>query len=402
MADPVAHDVSDMCIDLDCNATTRPLPEVVCALTHAMHGVHHNPSSLHRPGQLARATLERARATVARFIGARPEEIVFTSSATESIVTAIVGGVRQYSGAPRAILTTRLEHAAVIEAAESLEKSGVAEIVYVDHDANGRVESERVDTCIAACNQRSMPVAMVSVHAANNETGVLQPINEIAKVCAQHGVVFHTDATQLVGKVGCDVGKIGADTLSFSMHKFHGPRGVGVLYVRRGAKMIPLFPGSQEQGRRAGTENVPEIVAGAVACDLAGAWLSDTSHRAERVALRNHMEARLRSLIENIVVHAEGLPDGHRLWNTVNVAIPGASAEQMLVMLSEKNICASAGAACSSGSIEPSRVVRALGVPEDVLNSSIRLSFSRMTTRDEIDRAVVAIASCAARLRSFV
>lgn len=390
-------------IDLDCNATTRPLSEVVQAMTHAMRDLHHNPSSLHKPGQSARAELERARAIVAELIHARPDEIVFTASATESIVSALASAVRQYarSGQACAVVTSKLEHAAVIESLQEIAKDTSIEIRYLDHNTQGSIDVQSLESCFASCEHEHLPVAIATVHAANNETGVVQPVREIAEICAKHNVLFHTDATQLIGKLPCDVQELGVDMLSFSAHKFHGPRGAGAMYVRKGMKLIPFLPGAQESGRRGGTENVPACIGASVACDHAKTWLADSTKRTERVQLREHLEQQLKAEIAGIVIHGGDLPDERRLWNTVNAAIPGAPAEQMLVMLSEQNICASAGAACSSGSIEPSRVISALGLSEDVLNSSIRFSFDRFTTKTEIDRAVPIITSCAARLRSF-
>ncbi len=378
-------------IHLDNNATTRPTDGVIEAVSRALGECWHNPSSVHRAGQAARAAVELARQDVARLVGASPREIVFTSSGTESIDLAIRGAM----GAThkRTIVTTPIEHGAVRGACERLGERG-ARVVLLPVGADGVVDAGALAGLI------DDETALVSVQWVNSETGAVQPVHEIGSVCRARGVVFHTDAVQWVGREPTDLSGAGAppiDLLSLSAHKFHGPKGIGALYLRRGVRLAPTIAGAQELGRRGGTENVPGIMGAGVAAREALAWLADDAARARVGALRDLLESGLLGAIPGARVNGPASPGG-RVWGTSNISIPGADNERMLLALSEQGVCASAGSACSSGSLEPSPVLLAMGLGGSVAGSSIRLSLSRFTSGDEIERAIGLIAGCAARI----
>ncbi len=370
----------------------------------------HNPSSVHRPGQAVRHRVELARKKLAQLIGARPRQITLCGSGTEAIDLAIrgsllaqgrLGGARKRE--PGAILTTRVEHVAIRDLAGALEKEEGVRVIWAGLDASGRVDLAR----LRATLESTPDIALASVQWANNETGILQPIHEIAAICQERNVLFHTDATQVVGKMSVNVGDVPASSalgtqhsaltlLTYSPHKFHGPKGVGVLYCRQGVRTAPLIHGEQELGRRGGTENVPGIVGSGVAADLAMAWLADPQNIERGRELRDWFEAGLRRAVPDIVVHGAS---GDRLWNTSSIGFPRLEAEAILLLLSEQGLCASAGAACASGSLEPSPVLKALGVPPEVAHGTLRFSLSRETTREELARAIEIIAECIGRLR---
>jgi cysteine desulfurase len=417
---------------LDSNATTRPAPEVVAAMREALEVCWHNPSSIHRPGQAARQKVELARKEVAALIGARARSIVFTGSGTEALDLA-VRGVLAATG-KRVLVTTAIEHGALRGLARSLAERGEVEVRLVPCAAGGVIEPAAVE---AALDDR---VGLVSVQWANNETGVVHPVDAIGEVCRRRGVVFHCDGTQWVGKMPVDVGDApgsakgapptlplppspngearraaevdgrceawggrgaNVDILTFSPHKFHGPKGVGVLYCRAGVPLSPVIHGEQELGRRGGTENVPGIVGAGVAARLAREWLADPPRRERAAGLRHHLEAGVQAACEawgGAVVNGP-VEEWKRLWNTASIAFPRLEADALLLLLSERGVCASAGSACSSGSLEPSPVIRAMGVPEDLAHGTVRFSLSRETTEGEIDRAVAIIAECVSRLR---
>lgn len=377
-------------IDLDANATTRPTPGVIEAVTRGLEQAWHNPSSLHRAGQGARNALELARQDLARLVGASPREVTLTASGTESIDLAIRGSLA-FTGRD-AIVISELEHGAVLDLATALERSGV-EVRRLPATRDGRVDLSRAPDLI---DER---VAVVSVQWINNETGVIQPIETIAALCRERGVLFHTDAVQRIGKLPTDLSAADAppiDLLSFSAHKFHGPKGVGALYARKGLKLPPTLHGAQELGRRAGTENVPGILGAGAAAREAIEFLGDPSAREGLRALRDRLESALLDRLPGSEVNADASP-GARVWNTTNIFMPGIESEGLLLALSEQGVCASAGSACSSGSLEISTVLQAMGVDERRSNASIRLSLSRLTTPDEIDRGTEVLAACAER-----
>lgn len=387
---------------LDNNATTRPLPEVVDAVTRSLVENWHNPSSVHRPGQAARHAVELARASVARLLNARPADLVFTSGATESISMAI-RGVLAANPSKKTVVTSSIEHEAVRDLLKDLTKRQGVVVRTLPVGLSGAARAADLVPML------DDSVALVSVMWANNETGVIQPIDDLAAICRDRGVIFHSDATQAVGKVRVDLGGIAppCDLLSFSGHKMHAPKGVGGLWVRpnstgRGVRvaLVPQTPGTQEKERRGGTENTHAIVGLGVASDLARSWLEDAENPRNPgtiASLRDRFEAAILARVPGAVVNGGPAP---RLWNTTNIAFPKLEAEALLLLLSERGLCASAGAACSSGSLDPSPILLAMGVPEAQAHGSLRFSLSRETTDDEIDEALSIIPACVERLRA--
>lgn len=401
-------------IYLDNNATTKPADAVVEAMDAMLREQWGNPSSVHRFGQAARQRVELARASVAQLIGARDREIVFTSGGTEADNLALHGVLGLSRGNRRPLLiTSRVEHSAVREPAASFARNvspeaaagspnGV-EVVYLPVDAAGRIEPASL-TNVLAEHHAADRTTLVSVQWVNNETGVIQPVAQLGRVCRQAGnaVRFHVDGTQAVGKMPVNVGASGdaeavpIDLLSFAAHKFHGPKGVGALWVRRGVRLRPQQRGGPQEGeRRGGTENTPGIVGMGVAAELARVFLADVGRRSELEAARDAFESRVRDARPDVVVNSGGAP---RLWNTSSLGFPRLEAEAILVALSERGVCASAGAACSSGSLEPSPVLLAMGIPETVAHGSVRFSLSRDTTRAELDRAAERVAQVVTKL----
>lgn len=376
-------------IYLDNNATTRPTQRVRDAMSACLADAWHNPSSTHRPGQAARALVERSRRSVARLLGCDTREIVFTSGGTESITLAFASALR--ASGRRAIVTTPIEHEAVRGICAELacrpeREGGPVEIRLLPVSREGVVDASAAGALI------DDSVALVSVQWANNETGAVQPVGEIARLCRERGALFHTDATQWVGKAPVDLGSPDAppiDLLTCSAHKFHGPKGVGALFVRRGVRVTTSLHGTQESGRRGGTENVPGIVGMGAAADEALSWLArdNEPELARLTALRDRFEAALLERCEGARVNGPR-ESARRLWNTTNIMFPGLESETLLMLLSERGVCASAGAACASGSLEPSPVLGAMGLTPDEARSSVRFSLSRETTEDEIGRAI--------------
>lgn len=378
---------------LDCNATTRPLPEVVAAMARALEHGWGNPSSVHRAGIDARHSVELARESVARLLGAQPREVVFTGGGTESASLAIAGTLDALAG-PRTLVTMRTEHSAVREACEALEARGRARVAWVPAGADGVIDLGALD---AALDAHAGDVALVSVMGANNETGVLQPVHSIGERCRARGVRFHCDATQWVGRMPTDVANLPLDLVTASAHKFHGPKGVGFLWVRAGVRVLPqVIGGPQERDRRGGTENVAGIVGTGVAADAAVAWLADASGRERGAAMRDAFERAVLAAVPDAVVNGGS---AQRLWNTTNIGFPGLEAEALLLLLSERGVAASAGAACSSGSLDPSPVLLAMGVPPRVAHGSVRFSIARTTTDEELRIAAEEVAACVSRLR---
>ena len=378
---------------LDCNATTRPLPEVVAAMAGALEHGWGNPSSVHRAGIDARHSVELARESVARLLGAQPREVVFTGGGTESASLAIAGTLDAVAG-PRTLVTMRTEHSAVREACEALEARGRARVAWVPAGADGVVDLAALD---AALDAHAGDVALVSVMWANNETGVLQPVHSIGERCRARGVRFHCDATQWVGRMPTDVANLPVDLVTASAHKFHGPKGVGVLWVRGGARVLSqVIGGPQERDRRGGTENVAGIVGAGVAADAAVAWLADPAGRERGAAMRDDFERAVLAAVPDAVVNGGS---AQRLWNTTNIGFPGLEAEALLLLLSERGVAASAGAACSSGSLDPSPVLLAMGVPPRIAHGSVRFSIARTTTEEELRISAEEVAACVARLR---
>jgi len=388
---------------LDNNATTRPAPEVADAVDHAMRELWANPSSVHRFGQQVRQQIELARRSVASLIGAQPREILLTSGGTESDNLALFGASLTLD--KLTLITTKIEHAAVRSPAERITQLG-GKVFYASVDRAGVVDVESVKALLAE-HATPLRTTLVSVQWANNETGVLQPAGEIAlevqgarERAAESGqrlkLLMHLDATQAVGKVSVDVASAGCDLLTLSAHKFHGPKGVGALFIRQGVRLHPTqLGGAQESDRRGGTENVPGIIGMGIAAELARAFVSDTQAVDRLRAMRDRFERGVCAAMPSTVINSGGAP---RLWNTTNLGFPGIEAEAILMGLSEQGICASAGAACSSGSLDPSPVLLAMGIPEPVAHGSVRFSLSRYSTDDEIDRVLEALPRVVGRL----
>ncbi len=359
---------------LDNNATTRVAPEVVEAMMPFFRERYGNPSSMHAFGGEVAHDLARARETVAAFIGSEPDEILFTSCATESDNTAL-RGVAEFLGREAKIVTTAVEHPAVLQPARRLKAMGHEE-VELPVDGVGQVDLDGLRAALAGTSR-----AVVSAMWANNETGTVFPIAEIAEIAKEHGAVMHTDAVQVAGKVPIDVRKVPVDLLSIAGHKFHAPKGVGFLYVRRGTKLKPfMLGGHQEGGRRAGTENVPYIVGLAKACELAMAGMDEEARRL--VPMRDRLQAGILATCPDVRVNGDM---AHRLPNTLNVSFEYIEGEAIAYRLSDLGICISTGSACASGSLDPSHVIRAMGVPFTAVHGSVRFSMSRYTTDAEID-----------------
>jgi len=377
-------------IYLDNNATTRPDPRVVQNVHRALTEFWHNPSSVHRPGQAARQQVELARQSVARLINAQPRDITFTSGATEALDLAIRGTLAPRLAAGRhVIITSPIEHEAVRDLCKSLEKKQTCAVRMLPVGREGVVDISGLEPMLSYA-------ALVCVQWANNETGVIQPVMRIGEMCRAAGVPFVCDATQWVGKMLTNVEQSPIDLLCMSAHKFHGPKGVGALYTRRGMGLEPVIHGTQERERRGGTENVPGILGMGVAADIAADWLLDPAAREKLAALRDRFE---HSILDRVPGTSVNATRDNRLWNTTNIAFPKLEAEALLLLLSERGLCASAGAACSSGSLDPSPVLLAMGIPEPLAHGSLRFSLSRDTTAAELEMAVTIIAESVERLR---
>lgn len=362
---------------LDNNATTRPAPEVVEAMLPYLTERWGNPSSMHAFGGSVAKPLAEARARVAAFLNAeRPEEIVFEGCATEGDNHALFGVAAAW-GRPGTVITTRVEHPAVLGPCLRLREMGHT-VVEIGVDGEGRFDLPAYEAALAA----HPGPKLVSVMWANNETGVLFPIKRIAEMAKAAGATMHTDAVQAAGKVPLDVRDVPVDLLTIAGHKMHAPKGIGALYVRRGTRLKPyVIGGHQERGRRGGTENVPYIIALAKACDLASAALADgTEARIRR--LRDKLQAGLLATCPDARVNGGAAA---RVANTLNISFEYIEGESVLYHLSDLGICASSGSACAAGSLEPSHVIRAMGVPFTAVHGSIRFSLSRYTTEEEID-----------------
>ena len=376
-------------IYLDNNSTTRVAEEVVRAMEPYWRDQYGNASSVHHPGQAARHAVETAREQVARLIGARPRDVIFTSGGTESDNLAILGALAAQP-TKRHIVTTAVEHAAVYDLCHRLEGAGYR-VTYTPVDSAGHLD---LDAFGAALDDET---AIASVMHANNETGVVFPIQEAAEICAARRVLLHVDAVQSLGKMPVDVRASAAGLMSFSAHKIHGPKGVGALWVGRGARLRSVqVGGPQERELRPGTENVAGIVGFGEAARLAEERLR--TGLAPVGALRDRLESGILKRVPT--AHVIGDREC-RVVNTTNIAFEALEADAILLALSEAGICASAGSACSSGSLEPSHVLRAMGIDQRIAHGAIRFSLSAETTAEEIDRAVEAIAPIIARLASL-
>jgi len=378
-------------IYLDHAATTPVRAEVRAAMEPYESVLFANPSSIYRPAQEARAAIDRARDVVAACLGARPSEIIFTSGGTESDNAAIRGAAFAGRSRGRHLVTTAIEHHAVLHTMEDLAERYGFELTVAPVPPSGIVRSGDVGAALRP------DTVVVSVMWANNEIGTIQPVTEIGEVARGEGAVFHVDAVQATGALPIDLRSQPIDLLSLSAHKFYGPKGVGVLYVREGTPWWPtMVGGSQERERRAGTENVAGIVGLARALELAVA--EREAEAARLAALRDYLLTEIVRRIPGTVVNGDR---DARLPNNVNVSIPGVHGESVLVGLDLAGIMASSGSACTSGSLEPSHVLRALGLPHDLAQASLRLTLGRGNDREELDRALTALEGVVNRLRSL-
>jgi cysteine desulfurase len=378
-----------MHIYLDYNATTPVDREVLEAMLPYFSGSFGNASSIHSAGQRGRAAVDAARESVATLLGAKPSEIVFTCGGTEADNLALFGTVAHCVQPRKHMVTTAIEHHAVLNCAEALEKQGV-DVTYVPAGRDGIVDPDEIREAIRP------ETVLISVMLANNETGTIQPIEEIGRIAAEEDIYFHCDAVQAAGKLPLDVNRLGMDLLSISAHKIYGPKGAGALYVRTGTELEPIFHGGHhERDRRPGTENVPGIVGLGKAADLAIKNL--TSDAARMAALRDKFESALLSLPG---VHMNGDPH-HRVANTCNLSFDAAGGEALVIALDLQGISCSTGAACSSGAVAPSHVLTAIGLSPERARSSLRFSLGRPTTPEEIDRAIEIIPAVVERLRAL-
>ena len=365
-------------IYFDNNATTQVAPEVRDAMLPFFGELYGNPSSMHAFGGSVAKHVDAAREEVARFLNADPDEIIFTSCATESDNSAI-RGTADYFGRDLKVITTAVEHPAVLQPCRRLKALG-HEVVELPVDSTGQLDLAQLEAELSKPST-SKPATLVSIMWANNETGVLFPIEKVAEICRAHGAILHTDAVQVAGKIPVDVKKVPVDMLSMSGHKFHAPKGVGIFYVRKGTKLKPfMLGGRQERTRRAGTENVPYIVGLAKACELARLGMADET--VKLTALRDKLEAGILASCPNVRVNGDRT---HRLPNTLNVSFEYIEGEAIAYHLSDLGICISTGSACASGSLDPSHVIRAMGVPFTAVHGSVRFSLSRYNTMDEVD-----------------
>lgn len=379
----------DRVIYFDNNATTRLAPEALEAMEPYLTTLYGNPSSIHRFGGEVARNLQQAREQVAALVGAAdPVEIIFTSSGTEGD-NAAIRGMLEARPEKRHIVTTQVEHPAVMGLCQHLEKKGYR-VTWLGVDGDGMLDLDEL--------QRSLTddTALVSVMYANNETGVLFPIDAIGRIVGARGIPFHVDAVQAAGKIPLEIKQAPIDLLTISAHKFHGPKGVGALYVRRGIAFRPfIIGGHQERSRRAGTENVAGIVGMGKAAEIALKTMAEEEPRI--LGLRNRLE---QSLLQSCPSRVNGHRE-RRLANTLNVSFKFLEGEAILVLLDQAGICASTGSACTAGSTEPSHVLRAMGVPPDWIQGAVRFSLSRYTTKEEVDIVNQKVPSIVERLSSL-
>lgn len=372
---------------LDNNATTPVLPEVFEAMRPFYLEQFGNASSIHHFGQHARAAVEKARASVAALFNARPAEVVFTSGGTEGDNTAIFGLTQRGDH----VITSTIEHSAVLNTCKRLEQMG-CEVTYVPVNGQCQVDPDDVRKALRP-NTR-----LISIMMANNETGVIQPVEEIGKISREADVFFHTDAVQAAGKIPIDVEKIGCDALSISGHKIHAPQGTGAIYIRKGTLIQPLiYGGSHERQRRAGTENLPGIVGLGKAAELARQWLSGDGP-AEMAAMRDRLQNDVLAKVDSAGVNGLG---ARRVPNTTNLWFDYIEGEALVIALDLKGLAVSSGAACSSGAIEPSHVLLAMGLSHERARASVRISLGKQTIKEDVDFASLVIPETIAKLREI-
>ena len=379
-----------MQIYADNAATTKMSQEAIAAMLPYFDQEYGNPSSLHSVGQRANQALQEARAQIARQLGCQPQEILFTSGGSEADNQAILSAARlgERKG-KKHIISTAFEHHAVLHTLKKLEKEGFS-ITLLDVHENGLVTPQQVEDAIRE------DTCLVSIMYANNEIGTIQPVEAIGEICRRRGVLFHTDAVQAAGHLPIDVVKQNIDLLALSAHKFHGPKGIGVLYVRRGVPLVNLIEGgAQERGKRGGTENIPAIMGMATALEQACGKMDEVN--AKLIPLRDRLIQGL-SQIPHSILNGDAQ---NRLPGNVNFCFEGIEGEALLLLLDDKGVYASSGSACTSGSLDPSHVLLAIGRPHEIAHGSLRLSLSEETTQEEVDYMIEAVSDTVAYLRSI-
>lgn len=375
---------------LDNAATTKVLPEIAAAMAKTMTEHYGNPSSLYKLGREAKEILDTAREQVAGLINASPKEIIFTCGGSEGDTTILRGIVKMYKDKGNHIITTKIEHHAILHTCEALEKEGV-KVTYLPVDAEGKVNPADLE---AAMTEKTI---LVSIMYANNEIGTIEPIKELAAIAHKHGALFHTDAVQATGHVPIDVQAEGIDLLTLTAHKFHGPKGTGAIYIRQGVKMDKLvYGGHQEKGLRPGTEDTAGIQGLGLAAAHAKAHMAENAPRVTK--LRDKLIAGIEAKIPEVKLN--GHPTD-RLPNNVNFSIKFIEGEGMLLLLDMAGIAASSGSACTSGSLDPSHVLLAIGLPHEIAHGSLRLTLSELTTEAEIDYVLEKLPGIVEKLRSM-
>ena len=377
-------------IYLDNAATTQVLPEVLQEMLPYFTEAFGNPSAVYTFASGAKGAVDKAREQVAKLIGAKPEEIYFTAGGSESDNWALKATAEAYKEKGRHIITTAIEHHAILHTCQWLEQQGV-EVTYLPVDEKGVVSPQEVEKAIRP------DTILISVMAANNEIGTIEPLKEIGAIAKEHGILFHTDAVQAFGHIPLDVEALNIDMLSASGHKIHGPKGVGILYIRKGVKIRSfVHGGAQERKRRAGTHNVPGIVGMGKAAELAGTHMQENNEKI--VALRNHLIDRVLKEIPYTRLNGHKID---RLPNNANFCFRFIEGESMLILLDQKGICGSSGSACTSGSLDPSHVLLAIGLPHEIAHGSLRLTLSEKNTLEEIDYTVDQLKAIIERLRGM-
>jgi cysteine desulfurase len=377
-------------IYLDYNATTPLLPEIFAEMRPYLERDFGNPSSIHQAGRETRAAVDDSRERIAAVIGAKPHEIIFTSGGTESDNLAVIGLARSHATRGRHLITATTEHHAVLHAFEYLQKHESFRVTWLPVDRFGVIDPGDLRGAIEP------ETTLVSIMWANNETGTLQPVEELAQLCRERSVLFHSDMIQAFGKLPLNVSEIGCDAIALAAHKFYGPKGAGILYLRSGIPIQRItFGGSHENERRAGTENVPAIVGMAKAAELVSQGIEAEMNRQEK--LRDKLWRAIQKLVPGAVLN--GHPE-QRLANTLNVSFPEIDGETLLINLDLEGICASSGSACMVGSIVPSHVLMAMGATPELARSTVRFSLGKLTTESEIDAVIERLPRIFARLQS--
>ncbi len=378
-------------IYLDNAATTKTDPKVVEAMLPYFSEFYGNPSSIYKIGADSKKAITAAREQIAAVLGAKAEEIYFTAGGSEADNWALKAAFEAYKGKGNHIITTKIEHHAILHTCEYLEKERGAKITYLDVDADGMISLEELEKAITP------ETILISIMFANNEIGTIEPVKEIGEIAKKHGVLFHTDAVQAFGQVPINVDEMNIDMLSSSGHKINGPKGTGFLYIRKGVKIRSfVHGGAQERKRRAGTENVPGIVGYGAAAQLADSTMAERA--AKEIELRDYMIGRLVKEVPSCKLN--GHPE-KRLPNNVNLSFEFIEGESLLIMLDMEGICASSGSACTSGSLDPSHVLMAIGLPHEIAHGSLRMTLSAETTKEDIDFTIEKVKEIVEKLRGM-